>query len=113
MGRNAFHVAFRRATGLAPVAYLIRHRLQRAIILLRTTSKSVTDIGLQVGFSDANYFARKFHEIVGVSPRAFRVSSAARSTKLVRRLALPTARCMGDMEGWRDGTPNPKPLNIQ
>lgn len=61
-------------------------RLERAKELLLTSSIRIGDIALQCGFSDADYFSRRFRQQIGVTPRQFRqglsspVAAAARTS---------------------------------
>lgn len=63
---------FRKATGQTPIEYLIRLRIQKAMELLQNTDMTITEIAMEVGFNDSNYFTRQFRKIVGESPRQFR-----------------------------------------
>jgi signal transduction histidine kinase/AraC-like DNA-binding protein/ABC-type sugar transport system substrate-binding protein len=63
---------FRRELGVTPITYLNRYRVHQARQLLTDTSKSVTEISLEVGFSDSGYFSRVFRREVGISPGAYR-----------------------------------------
>ena len=63
---------FRNELGVTPVAYLNRYRVHQARQLLTDTGKSVTEIALEVGFSDSGYFSRVFRREVGLSPEAYR-----------------------------------------
>lgn len=63
---------FRAAFGETPHRYLQRRRVERAMFLLRTTERSVTDVCLDVGFTSLGTFSRTFHDIVGESPSAYR-----------------------------------------
>jgi YesN/AraC family two-component response regulator len=63
---------FRKELGVTPIAYLHRYRVNQAKQLLTQTSKSITEIALEVGFSDSSYFGRIFQREVGVSPQAYR-----------------------------------------
>jgi signal transduction histidine kinase/AraC-like DNA-binding protein/ActR/RegA family two-component response regulator len=63
---------FRKELGVTPIAYLNRYRVHQARQLLTDTSKSITEIALEVGFSDSGYFSRVFRREVGVSPEAYR-----------------------------------------
>jgi len=67
---------FRATFGETPHRYLQRRRIERAMWLLRETDRSVTDICLDVGFTSLGTFSRTFRDIVGVSPVAYRRSSA-------------------------------------
>jgi len=63
---------FRKELGITPIAYLNRYRVNQAKHLLTNTHKTITEIALQVGFSDSGYFSRIFRREVGVSPKAYR-----------------------------------------
>lgn len=62
---------FQQELGLSPRAYLNRYRILQAKALLRTTSQSITDVALQVGFDSPGYFSRVFRQAVGRSPSAY------------------------------------------
>lgn len=68
---------FRQATGKSPVDYLIGLRIEAAKRLLRQTGLSMTDIALETGFGDSNYFARQFRLVTGRTPTAFRRAGRA------------------------------------
>ena len=63
---------FRTAFGETPNRYLQRRRVERAMFLLRTTDRSVTDICMDVGFSSLETFSRVFRDVVGEPPSAYR-----------------------------------------
>ncbi|MEN8255253.1 MAG: AraC family transcriptional regulator [Verrucomicrobiota bacterium] len=44
--------------------------------LLRGTDLSITEIAMEFGFGDSNYFARQFRRALGESPRSFRTKKA-------------------------------------
>ncbi len=72
MSESSFRHQFKMVTGLAPIEYLIRLRCRRAALSMFYSDHSITEIALESGFSDSNYFARKFKEVTGYSPREFR-----------------------------------------
>lgn len=74
MSERNLEKVFREATGFAPIQYLLRTRIAAACYLLSTTRDSITDIAFRVGFNDSNYFARQFHRLLGITPRAYRKS---------------------------------------
>lgn len=47
----------------------------RALELLQTTELSVSEIAVQVGIYDANYFSRLFKKVTGYPPRYFKAIS--------------------------------------
>jgi transcriptional regulator GlxA family with amidase domain len=64
--------AFRQSFGETPKAYLTRLRVERAKELLTISSRSVTEICFDVGFSSLGSFSTLFHRCVGLSPAEFR-----------------------------------------
>ena len=72
MSRSNLMRIFRKATGQTPIEYLLRLRIQKSMELLRTSSLSITEIAMEVGFNDSNYFSRQFRRALGRTPRAFR-----------------------------------------
>ncbi len=65
---------FRQELGTTPIKYLQRCRVNQAKLLLKDSQKSITEIAMEVGFSDSGYFSRIFHRETGMSPEVFRVS---------------------------------------
>jgi signal transduction histidine kinase/DNA-binding LacI/PurR family transcriptional regulator/AraC-like DNA-binding protein/DNA-binding LytR/AlgR family response regulator len=63
---------FTQETGLSLIHYVARYRIQQAKQFLNAGDMSITEIALEVGFSDSNYFSRAFHREVGISPLAYR-----------------------------------------
>jgi AraC-like DNA-binding protein len=63
---------FRATFGETPHRYLQRRRVERAMFLLGTTDRSVTEICLDVGFASLGTFSRTFRQIVGRSPTEYR-----------------------------------------
>ena len=63
---------FRSVFGETPHRYLQRRRVERAMFLLRTTERPVTDICFETGFGSRGTFSRTFSAIVGESPSDYR-----------------------------------------
>ncbi|MEM8839197.1 MAG: AraC family transcriptional regulator, partial [Pseudomonadota bacterium] len=51
-----FAKAFKRETGLSPLQYVIKARLELASVLLKTTALSVAEIAYRVGYNDLSRF---------------------------------------------------------
>jgi AraC-like DNA-binding protein len=68
-----FARSFRSSVGLGPHAYVMRRRLLRAQELLASKELPLTDIAIATGFADQSHFSRRFHEMTGLTPRAFRL----------------------------------------
>ena len=67
-----FMRTFRATFGETPHRYLQRRRVERAMYLLRTTERNVTEICLDVGFTSLGTFSRSFRDIVGEAPTTYR-----------------------------------------
>ncbi|OGV75372.1 MAG: hypothetical protein A3K19_08900 [Lentisphaerae bacterium RIFOXYB12_FULL_65_16] len=70
--RCHFSTEFRKALGVSPRRYILQRRLERALHLLRTTDRTVDDIGRALGFCDGFHFSKAFRSANGLSPTAFR-----------------------------------------
>ncbi len=54
-------------------AYLNEYRIEKAKAMLQSTRMNVREISVACGYSDANYFARVFKRITGMTPSEYRV----------------------------------------
>ena len=57
---------FKMLTGINPQDYIEYQRMEAAVELLRTTKKSIRDIGHEVGYKDTAYFCRRFKMMFGI-----------------------------------------------
>ncbi|MFT6054399.1 MAG: AraC-like DNA-binding protein [Roseivirga sp.] len=57
---------FKMLTGINPQDYIEYQRMEAAVDLLRTTKKSIRDIGREVGYKDTAYFCRRFKMMFGI-----------------------------------------------
>ena len=69
---------FKEHTGESPSAYLQRLRVEASKALLASTNYRIEQIPARVGYQDESAFRRLFKKNVGVSPREYRQSFAAR-----------------------------------
>ncbi len=68
----SFGRIFKDTTGLSPMNYLIRFRIEKAAELLAENKEiRIIDVATKTGFENSAYFSRKFKEILGVSPRIY------------------------------------------
>lgn len=67
-----FSRSFRAAFGETPHRYLQRRRVERAMVLLRSTDRPVTEIAFEVGFASLGTFSRTFSAIMGETPTQHR-----------------------------------------
>ena len=63
---------FRKITGVSPNEYITTIRINRAKSELSYTSKSISAIADECGFSNQYYFSRCFQKVTGMSPTKYR-----------------------------------------
>ena len=64
----------KKRTGRTYTELVQAKRLSQAAYMLNTTSMSVLDISMAVGYDNISYFHRLFQKKYGVTPRKYRVS---------------------------------------
>ena len=71
---NKFYLSkgFKETYGVTVNTYLLSKRITHAKYLLRFSDKTIEEIGEAVGMNDANYFARTFRKVEGISPSEYR-----------------------------------------
>jgi AraC-like DNA-binding protein len=57
---------FKMLTGINPQDYIEYQRMEHAVMLLRTSKKSIREIGSEVGYKDTAYFCRRFKMMFGI-----------------------------------------------
>ena len=67
-----FSRLFHEATGHSPSQYFIQLRLAKARRLLSSTSLSIIEVALEVGYNSPGHFAQVFKRHTGMTPRAYR-----------------------------------------
>jgi transcriptional regulator GlxA family with amidase domain len=72
LAERTFKRRFVTATGLTPIAYVQRLRVEDAKRRLERTDASVEEIGWRVGYEDPAFFRRLFKRTTGVAPGAYR-----------------------------------------
>jgi len=68
IGRRNFDRRFIKATGLTPLDYLQRVKVEAAKKMFETSRKTVNEIMYEVGYNDAKAFRDVFNRICGLSP---------------------------------------------
>jgi AraC family L-rhamnose operon transcriptional activator RhaR len=74
---------FKSATGLPPMAFLARHRVETAAGRLLASDDPIGRIGESVGWPDQNYFARRFKAHYGMSASAYRAQFTRGALKVL------------------------------
>lgn len=72
LAERTFKRRFTAATGLAPIAYVQRLRIEDAKRRLERTDASVDEIAWRVGYEDPAFFRRLFKRTTGLAPGAYR-----------------------------------------
>ena len=67
-----FTRAFKEETGMSPISYLLKTRIERAKELLADTGLKISDIALSVGFSNQQRFNEMFKKYAKVTPLQYR-----------------------------------------
>ena len=66
--------SFRKETGMTPMRYVARYRIEKAKEFLQTTTHPVREVARLVGIPDQYTFARMFRKFAGKSPTEFRTA---------------------------------------
>lgn len=69
---RTFKRRFTGATGLSPIAYVQRLRIEDAKRRLERTETSIDEISWQVGYEDPAFFRRLFRRLTGLPPGVYR-----------------------------------------
>ncbi|HEU0198929.1 MAG TPA: helix-turn-helix domain-containing protein [Burkholderiaceae bacterium] len=72
LAERTFKRRFLKATGLTPIAYVQRLRIEEAKRRLERTDTAVDEISWRVGYEDAAFFRRLFKRTTGMAPGAYR-----------------------------------------
>jgi AraC-like DNA-binding protein/transposase len=74
LSTRQFCHAFRNSTGLSPHRYLIRRRIERAKLMLRSKNLDLAEMALALGFNSQSHFTAAFRMTTGVTPMRYRQS---------------------------------------
>lgn len=71
MSQSHFNRVFRLETGVSPHAYLVRVRLERGKMLLRSGEHSITEIAFLCGFTSSSHFSNSFRGHYNLTPTEY------------------------------------------
>lgn len=74
LGISRFKTLFREATGISAYQYVIRRRVERAAVLLRSGNLPITRVALDAGFCHQSHLAAHMRRLLGVTPSELRKS---------------------------------------
>ncbi len=69
---NYFERLFKEYSGMTPTKYRLTGKINRAKLMLETSSLGIDQIARELNFSDSAYFCRIFKKIVGLTPTQYR-----------------------------------------
>ena len=72
LSQGYFTRAFAHETGMSPMNYLMKKRIERACLLLENNEIKVSAISLQSGFSSPQRFNVAFRKLMGMTPMEYR-----------------------------------------
>ena len=72
LAERTFKRRFTAATGLTPIAYIQRLRIEEAKRRLERTDTAIDEISWQAGYEDPAFFRRLFKRTTGLAPGAYR-----------------------------------------
>ena len=68
-----FSHMFKQSFGVAPYRYVIQQRIEKAKKLIKHSKLPLTNIAYECGFSSQSQMTQHFRQIVGITPRAYRM----------------------------------------
>ncbi len=72
VGRRNFDRRFIKSTGITPLEYLQRVKIEAAKKSLENTRKNINEVMYDVGYSDSKAFRNVFSRITGISPNEYK-----------------------------------------
>jgi AraC family transcriptional regulator of arabinose operon len=72
LSKYHFSKRYKELTGYSPIQHFIHLKMERACYLLDITSKTISNLALELGYDDPHYFSRLFKKVTGLSPRDYR-----------------------------------------
>jgi AraC-like DNA-binding protein len=88
---ETFRKQFQRYVGVSPARYRTVRRIDAACALLQDSRNTIQSVALRLGFADEYHFSRRFKQVNGLSPRAFRRQLPASREGTREGQALPEA----------------------
>lgn len=67
-----FSMLFQKETGVSPISYFIRLKIQKACQYIVLSGLKLNEIAVKLGFEEPAYFSRTFTKVMGISPSEYR-----------------------------------------
>lgn len=74
-----FSMLFQKETGVSPISFFIRLKMQKACQYIELTNLKLNEIAIRLGFEEPAYFSRIFTKVMGISPSAYRKKESEHS----------------------------------
>lgn len=75
MSKTQLYRKVKSLTNLSATQYISKVRLEEAKRFLREEDDSVSEVAYKVGFTDPNYFSRRFSQFYGITPKEYKDSN--------------------------------------
>jgi AraC family transcriptional regulator len=62
---------FKHALGIPPHRYVLQERIREAQRKLAVGRMSISELALNLGFSDQSHFSRAFRKVTGTTPKRY------------------------------------------
>lgn len=80
MSESRLRAVFKETSGIPLGRYIHNYRINRAMALLRTSTRAIADVAEQAGYSSPQAFSRNFKAETGQSPLSYRRQSGTSTT---------------------------------
>ncbi|TKC08829.1 AraC family transcriptional regulator [Pedobacter frigoris] len=74
LSESRFKSWFKQKTGLPPLEYVLRKKIQYSKLMLENNDNSINNIAHELGFSSSQYFSNVFKKFTGFKPTDYRNS---------------------------------------
>lgn len=79
LNRSYFSKIFKENMGCPPQEFLIRLRLSKATVMMKSSGASIGGIAAMCGYPNQLHFSRAFKNVVGASPSQWRIAHSPQS----------------------------------
>src|SRR5690606_28312543 len=88
MSKSTFHRHFKRDVGITRSEFILMEKIKKAKFLLKSTTKSVSEIAYSLAFASSSQFIRHFKRLTGQTPLKFKQNGSSRNLNGIKNLFL-------------------------
>ena len=81
MSRASLYNKMKALTDMGGNEYINKIRMEKAMMLIKTTNMSITDVSAETGFTTLKYFSTTFKNYTGMTPTQFKKTHSKKSAK--------------------------------